>query len=161
MPAGFYVAVEILHMRLHSEKERRAGIAPELLDAGCELMQQYTFAEKNDREDYRLGEITKSCLIGAKGAAVTKDMFRHYCPRQPRIRRFGQGKPFILNTAPCQPRRRSPSSLRSCPKRIGSRRWAGNASKSGNSGRLRALGESLRPPEPGRRASSPVQKGGG
>src|ERR1017187_7826994 len=68
---------------------------------------------------------------------------------------------FILNTAPCQPRRRSPSSLRSCPKRIGSRRWAGNASKSGNSGRLRALGESLRPPEPGRRASSPVQKGGG
>src|ERR1035437_5529417 len=85
----------------------------------------------------------------------------HYCPRQPRIRRFGQGKPFILNTAPCQPRRRSPSSLRSCPKRIGSRRWAGNASKSGNSGRLRALGESLRPPEPGRRASSPVQKGGG
>src|ERR1019366_5298547 len=86
---------------------------------------------------------------------------KHYCPRQPRIRRFGQGKPFILNTAPCQPRRRSPSSLRSCPKRIGSRRWAGNASESGNSGRLRALGESLRPPEPGRRASSPVQKGGG
>ena len=69
MPAGFYVAVEILHMRLHSEEERKAGIAPELLDAGCALMQQYRFTEKNDREDYRLGAITKSCLIGAKGAA--------------------------------------------------------------------------------------------
>jgi hypothetical protein len=76
MPAGFYVAAEILHMRLHSEEERKAGIAPELLDAGCALMQQYKFSEKNDREDYRLGAITKSCLIGAKGASVASEVIR-------------------------------------------------------------------------------------
>ena len=76
MPAGFYVAVEVLHMRLHSEEERKAGIAPELLDAGCALMQEYRFTEKNDREDYRLGAITKSCLIGAKGAGVVSEVIR-------------------------------------------------------------------------------------
>jgi hypothetical protein len=76
MPAGFHVAAEILHMRLHSAEERKAGIAPELLDAGCELMQLYEFTEKNDREDYRLGEITKSCLIGPKGAGIASEVIR-------------------------------------------------------------------------------------
>jgi len=76
MPSGYDVAIEILHMRLHSEEERKAGIAPELIDAGCELMQQYTFARKYDREDYRLGAITKSCFIGTKGAAVTTEIVR-------------------------------------------------------------------------------------
>lgn len=71
MPSGYEVAIEILHMRLHSDKERAYGIAAELVDTGCELMQQLTFTNKNDREDYQLGELTQSCLVGERGAAVT------------------------------------------------------------------------------------------
>src|SRR5207302_3572426 len=76
MPSGYDVAVEILHMRLHSDEERKEGIPPEIIDAGCALMQQITFTKKNDREDYRLGAITKSCLTGDKGAAVTHEICR-------------------------------------------------------------------------------------
>jgi hypothetical protein len=34
LPDGDDVAVEILHMRLHSDEEREGGVAPELIDAG-------------------------------------------------------------------------------------------------------------------------------
>ncbi|MBZ5608788.1 MAG: hypothetical protein LAP38_11045 [Acidobacteriia bacterium] len=77
MQSGYDVAIEILDMRLHSDKDRQEGIAPELVDAGCDLMRQFTFAKNNVqayREDYRLGDITKSCLKGEKGAAVTMEI---------------------------------------------------------------------------------------
>jgi hypothetical protein len=76
MPSGYDVAIEILHMRLHSDEGRKDGIAPELIDAGRDLMEQLVFTKKNDREDYRLGGIAKSCLKGAKGAAVVKAICR-------------------------------------------------------------------------------------
>jgi hypothetical protein len=55
-----------------------------------------------------------------RAATFAEYALGHYCPRQPGIRRFGEGKSFILSTAPYQPRRRSPWSSRSCPKLIGS-----------------------------------------
>jgi len=70
--AGFSVAIDILHMRLHSDKKEKEEIPSELIDAGCELLEQLTFTQKNDREDYRLGEISQSCLKGEKGEAVTR-----------------------------------------------------------------------------------------
>lgn len=39
MPSGNSVAVEILHMRLHSDRDRTDEIDPALTDAACELMQ--------------------------------------------------------------------------------------------------------------------------
>ncbi|HTM35323.1 MAG TPA: hypothetical protein VL156_01130 [Terriglobales bacterium] len=76
MPSGHDVALEILQMRLHSDEQRKQGIAPELIDAGCELIRKLAFTKKNDREDYGLGDIARSCLKGAKGAAVTKEICR-------------------------------------------------------------------------------------
>lgn len=76
MPSGYDVVIEILHMRLDSDEDRKEGIAPDLIDAGCELMQQFAFTKNNDREDYRLGGIAKSCLRGAKSAAVVKEICR-------------------------------------------------------------------------------------
>jgi hypothetical protein len=73
---GYDVAVEILHMRLHSEQEHKGPIPPALIDAGCALLQGYVFAKKYDRADYRLGAMTKSCLVGAQGAAVTIELLR-------------------------------------------------------------------------------------
>jgi hypothetical protein len=71
MPSGYHVAIEILDMRLFSAKERKDEFAPELIDAGCELIEQFTFAKKNDREDHRVGDLALYCLKGEKGAAVT------------------------------------------------------------------------------------------
>jgi hypothetical protein len=68
---GYDTALEILHMRLHADKDHPDAIAPELIDAGCALLQQFNFTGRNDREDYRMGDLTKYCLIGEQGAAVT------------------------------------------------------------------------------------------
>src|ERR1035437_9568579 len=78
----------------------------------------------------------------------------HYCPRQPGIRRFGEGKSFILST--------SPISLggglrgRHDPVQNGSEADVGrqNASSSTQNGYLRACRESFRPPPSGHRDAS-------
>jgi hypothetical protein len=73
MPNGSYFAAEVLYMRLHADEQQNRGIAPELADAGCALLQEYAFTSNDDREDYGLGKIAASCLTGVKGvAAVTK-----------------------------------------------------------------------------------------
>jgi hypothetical protein len=76
LPSGNDIAVEVLHMRLHSDKNRKHDLAPELIDVGRELMRKIVFTKKNDREDYRLGEICAACLTGAKGAAVVTQICR-------------------------------------------------------------------------------------
>lgn len=70
MPAGYDVAVEMLYMRLHSEKDRKEPIAQELVDTGRALLRQHSLASWNDREGYRIGTIAKDCLAGEQGAAV-------------------------------------------------------------------------------------------
>lgn len=69
MPAGYDVAVEILYMRLHFERDRKGPLAPELVDAGRELLREFDFA-RNDREDYRIGAIARDCLTGEQGAIL-------------------------------------------------------------------------------------------
>src|ERR1039458_8449001 len=97
---------------------------------------------------------------GSAGEEGIHDTLIHYCPRQPGIRRFGEGKSFILST--------SPISLggghrgRHDPVQNGSEADVGrqNASSSTQNGYLRACRESFRPPTSGHRPASPVQKGG-
>jgi hypothetical protein len=72
-PNGYDVAVEILYMRLHSDRDKKQGILPEVVTAGCELLQQLPFT-KHDREDHRIGEIAKSCLKGDQGVGVVQEL---------------------------------------------------------------------------------------
>jgi hypothetical protein len=77
MEEGYDVAVEILYMRLHSEKDRKKGVAPEFVDAGRELLGELAFARSNNnnddnRRDYRLGVIAKDTLTGERGAAPAR-----------------------------------------------------------------------------------------
>jgi len=76
MPSGYDVAVEILYGRLRSNGNGEKEIASDLVDAGCELLQQFTFTNKNQLDDYRLGSIAKFCLKGEKGIAVTTAICR-------------------------------------------------------------------------------------
>lgn len=73
---GLETAVEILGMRLYSDDRKKQAHHPEILDAGRELLRQLTFTVTNPREDYRLGTISKSCLIGSEGIAITGEICR-------------------------------------------------------------------------------------
>jgi hypothetical protein len=74
---GFEVAVDVLQMRLHSDRKAKQEDAPELLDAGRELIRQVPFVRTPDTMlDYRLGEIGKSCLGGQEGRAVVVEVCR-------------------------------------------------------------------------------------
>ncbi len=75
-PDGFDAAIEILYMRLHSEKDWKGGISAEMIEAGRELMRQVTLDGQNQREDYRLGEITKACFAGPSGVAPVSEICR-------------------------------------------------------------------------------------
>jgi hypothetical protein len=73
---GFDVASDILHMRLHSEKDQQQGHTPEIISAGRELLQQLDFTTHSDREDYALGEICRCCLVAEEDAAIARGICR-------------------------------------------------------------------------------------
>jgi len=60
---GFDVASEILYMRLHSEKERKEGCDPQVLDAGRELLQRLKFMRADHSQGHYLGEISQACFV--------------------------------------------------------------------------------------------------
>lgn len=64
---GWDVAVELMNMRLHFEKPE-SGIAADLREAGWSVLQGISFTARNQKEDYRLAIIAKSCLPGEKCA---------------------------------------------------------------------------------------------
>ncbi len=73
---GLDVASNILHMRLHSEKDQQQGHSPEIISAGRELLRQLDFTTHSDREDYALGEISKSCLVAEEDATIAREICR-------------------------------------------------------------------------------------
>jgi hypothetical protein len=73
---GFNLALEILGMRLYSDDRKKQGHAPEIVDAGRELLRQLRFTKKTDRQDYRLEIISKACLVGEEGTEVARGICR-------------------------------------------------------------------------------------
>jgi hypothetical protein len=72
-PEGLPVALDIVYMRLHSEKDRKS-LTPEVIDSGRRLLQQVKFTKGNDREDYDLEEIGRMCLDGDQGAQIVREV---------------------------------------------------------------------------------------
>lgn len=76
-PEGVDVAIEILCRRLSSDEGRNQSSAAEIIQIGCELMSQLTFAgRRNVREDYSLQLVARNCLVGEKGAATVREICR-------------------------------------------------------------------------------------
>jgi len=73
MPDGADVAIEILHMRLHSDCELKVPVAAELTEAAHALLGNLTFA-KSDQDDYRLSQIVKACLTADKSAPLAREL---------------------------------------------------------------------------------------
>lgn len=76
-PEGVDVAIEILCMRLSSDEGRCQSSASEIIQIGCELMGQITFAgRRNVRENYSLQLVARNCLVGEKGATTVREICR-------------------------------------------------------------------------------------
>jgi hypothetical protein len=73
-PDGFDPAMEVLHMRLFSDRNDKREHSPEILEAGRELLRRLQFVPKQGMSDYRLGNVAQACLRGAEGGAVAQDM---------------------------------------------------------------------------------------
>lgn len=74
---GYFVAVNILYMRFHSDQSPTQKHHPSLVAAGLRLLSLLSFSNSNQRrEDYLLAGIAKACLSGPSGAEVAAEMAR-------------------------------------------------------------------------------------
>lgn len=67
---GFDVALGILFMRLYSDRSAQREYAPELIEAGREMLPRVAFRKDNRRRDHELEEVVKACLTGPNAALV-------------------------------------------------------------------------------------------
>ncbi len=70
---GFVVALDILYMRLHSDRSAQREHDPGLLEAGRELLQRVTFGS-NHRDDHRLAVVVKDCLTGPDSSPIAAEI---------------------------------------------------------------------------------------
>jgi hypothetical protein len=78
-PDGNRIALEILSMRLHSDGAAKREPLPETVEAGRLLLAQHQFSRRAnaaDHDDYKLGVVATSCLIGPEGAPVARQIWR-------------------------------------------------------------------------------------
>ena len=73
-PDGFGVALEILYMRLHSDRSAQRERDPELMVAGRELLRGVQFRRGNSRADDELAEVARACLTGPDAALLAAEV---------------------------------------------------------------------------------------
>ncbi len=78
-PDGNRIALEILSMRLHSDASAERKPLPETVEVGRQLLADYQFTRREngaDHDDYKLGVVSATCLIGPEGTPVARKMVR-------------------------------------------------------------------------------------
>lgn len=73
-PDGFDVALEILYMRVHSDRSSNRDMEPELLLAGQELLSRVIFGTDTSSQTYHLAEIAKACLAASDTGPIAADI---------------------------------------------------------------------------------------
>lgn len=73
---GFDVAVEILYMRLFSDKDAKKPVDRALVEAGREILGAVEFNRYRQDSDHRVESLIQSCLTGAEGTAVAEALCR-------------------------------------------------------------------------------------
>lgn len=74
-PAGFAIAVDILAMRIYSDKSQERELHPEIIEAGKELLRGTRFERESQNHDYNLRTIIENCLRVEAGASVAQQMY--------------------------------------------------------------------------------------
>lgn len=72
-PDGYYVAVDILYLRLFADQSDGLPAPQELLDCGRDFLRRPTFRRRNASDDYNLGQLVKFCVTGPNAALVAAD----------------------------------------------------------------------------------------
>lgn len=73
-PDGFGVALEILHMRLYSDRSAQRQHDPELLDAGRELLRRVRFTRGKRCDEDNLVGVMRACLAGPDAAPLAVEV---------------------------------------------------------------------------------------
>jgi hypothetical protein len=77
-PDGHDVAIEILNMRIFSERQEKRTIDPALIEAGRKLIQEFEFTRLNRNEDHQISSIIKACFSGDDGARYASALCRKF-----------------------------------------------------------------------------------
>ncbi|KJJ98022.1 hypothetical protein UB44_15610 [Burkholderiaceae bacterium 26] len=70
---GYHVAVDILYMRLSTDRIDGRSLAPELLDIGRALLRRPILRDRHADGDYNLGQLVKLCVTGPTASRVASD----------------------------------------------------------------------------------------
>lgn len=73
-PDGFNVALEILEMRLFSDRSAQRKLESKLLEAGRELLQRMTFHKNSQRDIYNLTDVVRVCLTGLEAGPIAAEV---------------------------------------------------------------------------------------
>ncbi len=71
---GFEVALEILSMRLFSDRTAQRLHEPELVEAGRILLRSMKFRQDSQRDDHNLAEVVRACLIEPEAALLAAEL---------------------------------------------------------------------------------------
>jgi len=72
-PDGYYVALDILHLRLFADRSDGRRTPQELLDCGRDFLRRPMFRGRNATDDFNLGQLVKFCITGPNAALVATD----------------------------------------------------------------------------------------
>jgi len=95
---GFDVAVEILYMRLFSDKDQKRAIDPALIEAGRALLKHLTFTKNARNSDHRIGSLIKVCLSGADGIDGVKEICAAFLKAIAGHETYGLGYDHLLKS---------------------------------------------------------------
>jgi len=72
---GLDVAIEILYMRLHAEKDLpRNSLDASLIAVGQELLRKVPISRMDPRDDHEIGDIVRCCIIGEGGDTLIREI---------------------------------------------------------------------------------------
>ena len=71
---GLDVALEILFMRLCSDRSTQRDHGPELIEVGRELLRRITFRKDDQRRDHELEGVVKACLTGPDASPIAAEV---------------------------------------------------------------------------------------
>lgn len=75
-PSGYLIALDILYMHFHLDREAKRSASPELIEVGRALLRKIDFKKESHHDDHRFSAIADVCLTGDEGAALADDLCR-------------------------------------------------------------------------------------
>ena len=77
LKGGFQIALDIVWIRILSDRNEKRTLSPELLAAGRLVVEAFDFKQKSSHDAHSLGEVIQACLSGPEGVfAVERTMER-------------------------------------------------------------------------------------